>query len=63
MTVKRALVCGPLMPEFDREGGSQRIFHLIQFLRQAGWAVSYLGLNATSGERYARLLRQMEITT
>ena len=46
------------MPEFDREGGSRRIFHLIEFLREAGWAVSFLAHDATGGERYARILRQ-----
>lgn len=58
MAVKRALICAPRMPEFDREGGSRRIFHLIEFLRAAGWAVSFLAHDATGGERYARILRQ-----
>ena len=35
--LKRALVCAPLLPEFDREGGSRRIYHFIQFLRDEGW--------------------------
>jgi len=46
------------MPEFDREGGSQRVFHLIEFFQQAGWAVSFMAQNASDGERYARALRQ-----
>lgn len=63
MPVKRALVCAPLMPEFDREGGSRRVFHLIEFLLRAGWSVSYIAHNATNGERYARVLRQMGVAT
>lgn len=55
---KRALICAPRMPEFDREGGSQRIFHFIEFLREEGWAVSFIAHDATGGERYARILRQ-----
>ena len=58
MVGKRALICAPRMPEFDREGGSRRIFHLIEFLREAGWAVSFLAHDATGGARYARILRQ-----
>jgi len=60
---KRALVCAPLMPEFDRESGSRRVFHLIGFLREAGWAVSFLGVNANDGGRYARALQQMGVAT
>lgn len=58
---KRALVCAPKMPEFDREGGARRIFHLIEFLRAAGWAVSFVAQNAIDGERYARTLQQMGV--
>jgi glycosyltransferase involved in cell wall biosynthesis len=58
MNVKRALVCAPLMPEYDRESGSRRVFHLIEFLREAGWAVSFAAENAAGGERYAQILQQ-----
>jgi len=61
--VKRALVCAPLMPEFDRESGSRRTYHLIEFLRREDWAVSLIALDATHGERYARQLRRMGIAT
>ncbi|HJR09522.1 MAG TPA: glycosyltransferase family 4 protein [Pyrinomonadaceae bacterium] len=63
MPTKRALVCAPKMPEFDREGGSRRIFHLIEFLREAGWAVSFIAQNAIDGERYAHTLQQMGVAT
>jgi O-antigen biosynthesis protein len=51
------------MPEFDREGGSRRVFHLIEFLREAGWAVSFIAHNAVGGERYAHVLQQMGVAT
>lgn len=51
------------MPEFDREGGSRRLFHLIQLLCEGGWAVSFVAQNASGGERYARALQQMGVAT
>jgi GT2 family glycosyltransferase/glycosyltransferase involved in cell wall biosynthesis len=62
VTRRHALVCAPLVPEFDREGGSRRILHLIQYLRAEGWAVSFYAQHATPGsERYRRLLRQLGV--
>lgn len=58
MSVKRALIGSPLMPEFDKESGSRRIFDLIMLMREAGWAVSFVAENARGGERYADLLQQ-----
>lgn len=58
MSVKRVLIAAPLMPEFDRESGSQRVFDTIMLLREAGWAVSFVAENGRGGERYARLLQQ-----
>ena len=63
MTTKRALVCAPLMPEFDRESGSRRVLDLILFLRHAGWAVSFAAENGRGGERYAEMLRQLGVAT
>jgi glycosyltransferase involved in cell wall biosynthesis len=60
---RRVLVCAPKMPEFDREGGLRRLFHLIEFLRLSGWAVSFVAQNATDGERYAHTLQQMGVAT
>lgn len=60
---KRVLVCAPKMPEFDREGGSRRVFHLVEFLCEAGWAVSYVAQNAMDGERYVHKLQQMGVAT
>src|SRR5262245_48704317 len=58
---RRVLVCAPLMPEFDREGGSRRVFHFLEFFQQAGWNVSFAANNAENGERYAKMLQQIGI--
>lgn len=63
MKTKRALVCAPRLPEFDREGGSRRIFHLVEFFHQAGWAVSFMAQNGIDSDRYAQTLQQMGIAT
>lgn len=57
----RALVSAPLLPEFDREGGSRRIFHMIEFLRAAGWDVSFLAENPYGDERYVRMLQRQGV--
>jgi glycosyltransferase involved in cell wall biosynthesis len=51
------------MPEYDRECGSKRIFDLVQFLREAGWDITYVARNAEGRDRYARALRQNGILT
>ena len=38
----RALVCAPLPPEYDQEAGSQRIYHTITFLLEAGMRVAFV---------------------
>src|SRR5437762_4682112 len=58
MRTRRALVCAPRMPEFDREGGSRRIFHLIEFLQDSGWRVTFVAEHAQESERYAQILQQ-----
>ena len=63
MGTRRVLVCAPTMPEFDREGGSRRTFHLLEFFQQAGWTVSFAADNAIGGQRYAKTLQQMGIAT
>ncbi len=55
---KRALVCAPRMPEFDRECGSQRVWHLIGFLQESGWEVAFAAEHTAGAERYARALSQ-----
>jgi glycosyltransferase involved in cell wall biosynthesis len=51
------------MPENEREGGARRIFHLLQFLRDDHWHVSFLARDATDTESYSRLLRQHGVRT
>src|SRR5437016_10965943 len=61
MDKRRVLVCAPRMPEFDREGGSRRVFHFLEFFQRAGWNVTFVADNGESGERYAQVLHQMGI--
>lgn len=61
LPLKKALICAARLPEFDRESGLQRIYDFIQFLREEGWAVSFLAHNANDGERYANLLQQQGV--
>jgi glycosyltransferase involved in cell wall biosynthesis len=63
MSTKRALVCAPRVPEFDRESGSRRIFHLIEFLQEAGWTVCFVAHDSAGSERYVRLLQQRGVET
>ena len=60
---KRLLLCSPVMPEFDREGGSRRIFHMLEFLQADGWRVTFVAQHAAQGSRYERLLQQRGIET
>jgi glycosyltransferase involved in cell wall biosynthesis len=59
--VRRALVCAPLPPEYDREGGSRRVWHAIELLLQAGWEVAFVCENAPPECRYLRRLRQLGV--
>lgn len=59
----RALVCAPLMPEFDKESGSKRVFDTIAFLQETGWHVSFVAENGAGGERYERLLNRRGVAT
>ncbi len=38
--MRHALICVPLVPEIDRQGGSRRSFHFVEFLLEAGWTVT-----------------------
>lgn len=63
MPTNRLLVCAPLLPEYDRESGSRRIFHLIQFACEMGWAVSFVAESDKGGDRYRKALQQMGVAT
>ena len=58
---RHVLICSPVMPEFDRESGSRRIFHIIMLLQAAGWSVTFLADKMTAGDRYTRVLQQMGV--
>jgi glycosyltransferase involved in cell wall biosynthesis len=49
------------MPEIDRDSGSRRVFHLIEFLQETGWAVSFVSHHPNPGLRYVRALQQRGI--
>jgi glycosyltransferase involved in cell wall biosynthesis len=51
-------ICSPVLPEFDRESGSRRLFHHVTMLRQSGWQVSYVTENPHGEERYVGALEQ-----
>jgi glycosyltransferase involved in cell wall biosynthesis len=57
-TRRRVLVCAPMPPEYDRESGSRRIYHLIEVFLEAGWDVAFICENAPPGSRHIEHLRQ-----
>jgi glycosyltransferase involved in cell wall biosynthesis len=63
VATRRLLVCAPLLPEYDRQGGSRRIFHLVQFACDMGWAVSFVAESGNRGDRYRKALQQMGVAT
>jgi glycosyltransferase involved in cell wall biosynthesis len=61
---RRALVIAPRLPEFDRESGLLRTWHLIDMLLRRGWEVTFGCLRTpTDPERYTRELEQRGIET
>lgn len=58
---RRALVCAPLPPEYDRESGSRRVYHMIELLRAEGWSVAFVCENAPADSRHLRHLQQKGI--
>lgn len=62
-TNKRVLVCSPVMPAYDRQSGSQRLFDLVEFFRSAGWSVTFASSSGESHGRYAKMLQQRGIAT
>jgi glycosyltransferase involved in cell wall biosynthesis len=58
VTEKRALVCSYYIPSRDQDSGSRRIFDTIVFLREAGWAVTFLSSNGSTDARAAGELQQ-----
>ncbi len=62
-STRRVLVCAPLPPEYDRESGSRRIYHLIEFFLEAGWTVCFVCENAPDDSRHVAHLRQRGVLT
>jgi glycosyltransferase involved in cell wall biosynthesis len=60
---RRALICSPVLPEFDRESGSRRLFAIIEFLTEAGWSVTFAARHTAGGDRYVDLLQQRGVET
>lgn len=61
MTRKHALVAAPLVPEFDRESGAQRLFDFMMFLQEAGWSVTFVAKFRGPPQRYTAALQQRGI--
>lgn len=59
----RILFCAPLPPEFDRESGSRRIYHLVEHMRAAGATVAFVCENAPADSPHVRHLRQLGVPT
>jgi len=60
---RRALVCAPSLPEFDRESGSRRIFDHIESLRLAGWKVVFAAQQGDCRSRYVNVLEERGVET
>jgi glycosyltransferase involved in cell wall biosynthesis len=60
---RRALICAPTMPEFDRESGSLRLFDFVELLREAGWAVTFAARQDAASARYRSALQQRGVET
>jgi glycosyltransferase involved in cell wall biosynthesis len=51
------------MPEFDRQSGQRRTWHLIEFFLDAGWSVTFVTNYGSLDDRYARMLQQAGVAT
>jgi glycosyltransferase involved in cell wall biosynthesis len=63
VTSRRVLIAAPRMPEVDRDGGSQRVDELLQFLVSAGWSATFLAMEADANPWHAHRLRQLGVAT
>jgi GT2 family glycosyltransferase/glycosyltransferase involved in cell wall biosynthesis len=61
--MKRALVCQTRVPEVDRDSGSQQVDLYIQWLREAGWSVSFAAAVQDGDQHHAHRLRQSGVAT
>jgi GT2 family glycosyltransferase/glycosyltransferase involved in cell wall biosynthesis len=61
LTPKHALVCCYYIPQPDLDSYSRRLFHLIEFLRDADWRVTVLAEKGAAGDSSATRLRHMGV--
>lgn len=55
---QRVLFVAPSLPEYDRESGSRRLYHLVELLLTHGYEVTYTTDNFKNGERYVNYLNE-----
>jgi O-antigen biosynthesis protein len=58
---RTVLVIDSYVPLYDKESGSQRMFHLIKMLRRSGYAVTFLPDNYAPLQPYTSELQQMGV--
>jgi glycosyltransferase involved in cell wall biosynthesis len=63
MTARRILIAAPLVPGYDRESGSQRLWDFMDFLQADGYAITFFAQHGGQSERYSQALRQRGIET
>jgi glycosyltransferase involved in cell wall biosynthesis len=61
--VHRVLICAPRLPEFDRQSGERRCWHLVNALLQSGWSVTFVATQTAAADAYVRILRQLGVAT
>jgi glycosyltransferase involved in cell wall biosynthesis len=49
------------IPQDDRDGGSRRLFDMVCFLREAGWAVDYVAASRLGEDRYVRVMQRIGV--
>ena len=58
MRAKRALMSAYYVPEPDRDSGSRQLLHLMEFLQEAGWHVTFVATNGLGNKLSAQALQQ-----
>jgi O-antigen biosynthesis protein len=58
---RTVLVIDSYVPLYDREAGSQRMFHIVKMLRRAGFNVIFLPDNFAAMQPYTRELQQLGV--
>jgi glycosyltransferase involved in cell wall biosynthesis len=61
MNTRRLLLCSYYMPQADLDSYSRRLFHFVEFLREAGWSVTCVASNPKGTPECATLLEEKGI--